>query len=214
MTPYSVIPYVVAFANEVVHDPVTFVPDAGGLRLAYPDERPEDRVNGVLRVRVQDLRDQVDKRGPERMKTFNTLRQWRAMDNLLCQVCGKPTLDRRTGISPWVLTRTVFKPTGTHSGHTNAPPTCWNCLRIAVIECPMLRDNMSIHTVANATPAGVLAHVFRPGFQHVPVIVNRDVFISWDRHARYHRKTLALTQVFHLQGMTHISLDKALQMAE
>lgn len=40
VTGYSTIPYTIAFANELVNDPIRFVPYAGRLRLAYLPSRP------------------------------------------------------------------------------------------------------------------------------------------------------------------------------
>lgn len=199
---YTVIPYVIAYANEVVNDPIWFEPYADELRLAYVNRRSSDWVHGVLRARVRDLRDNPKLRGHERMKHLNTKRQWRCMDQLLCQVCGKPAIDG-AGRFPWLLTKTAFERTGPDSGRTNAPPTCWTCQDKALAECPMLRDNHTRWTVASATSAGVLADLYEPGeggmfFQ--PTLIGHNVFIDWDAH-RDHAQALATAHIVHLHGM-------------
>ncbi|MEQ4724050.1 hypothetical protein [Nonomuraea sp. B19D2] len=109
---YSTVPYTIAYANEIVTDPIGFVPYAGRLRLSYLPSKPGDwitdplapslgRVGSILRARVRDLRNRPDRRGAERMRKLNTLRQWRCMDKLLCQVCGDPAADPETGRIPW-----------------------------------------------------------------------------------------------------------------
>ncbi len=201
MSGYTTIPYVIAYANELVQDPIRFERHANELRLAYHRHRRSDWVHGILRARVRDLHDSPSRRGPERMRKLNTHRQWRCMDKLLCQVCGGPATDPKTGRIPWLLTNTVFEATGENSGRTNAPPTCWNCLAKALDECPMLQDNATLHTVTSATSAGVLADLYGPAvFSDRPVLARQNIFIAWDAH-RYHASALATSQVIELHGM-------------
>jgi hypothetical protein len=53
MIGYITIPYVIAFANELVDDPIHFEPyrREGVLRLAYKTFRQGDRIDGILRAR-------------------------------------------------------------------------------------------------------------------------------------------------------------------
>ncbi|GAA4198365.1 hypothetical protein GCM10022252_48670 [Streptosporangium oxazolinicum] len=158
------IPYVIARAEEIAPQPLTFVRrPLGGLRLAYADERRGDRVNGVLRVRVLNNR-----RGAPQWRKLNTLRQWRCMVKLLCQVCGQAATDPAIGRTPWIMTDSAFRelpedPTG---GLTSAPPTCWACIPEALATCPQLRISSTVCTVARAEPAAVLADMFTPGPGH------------------------------------------------
>jgi hypothetical protein len=201
MSGYTTIPYVIAYANELVEDPILFERHADELRLAYHQHRRSDWVHGILRARIRDLRDRLDRRGPERMRKLNTRRQWRCMDKLLCQVCGNSATNPETGLIPWLLTKTVFEATGEDSGRTNAPPTCWSCVAKALEGCPMLQDNAALHTVTSATSVGVLADMYEPGlFSERPVLARHNVFIAWDAH-RYHPCALATSQVLELHGM-------------
>ncbi|PRX65266.1 hypothetical protein B0I32_10726 [Nonomuraea fuscirosea] len=210
MTGYSTIPYTIAFANELVNDPIGFVPYAGRLRLAYLPSRPGDWVSlhaakvrskgGILRARIRDLRDHPATRGTERMRKLNTRRQWRCMDKLLCQVCGTPATDSASGLIPWPLTKTVFEPTGLHSGRTNAPPTCWRCIPKALEECPMLREDFTVFTVTAARSVGVLADLYRPGLFDTVMPTAHNVFVAWDDF-QHHPYALATAQVVELHGM-------------
>ncbi|MET8005111.1 hypothetical protein [Nonomuraea glycinis] len=204
MSGYITVPYVIAYANELLQDPIQFEPHAHELRLAYSQCRRSDWVHGILRARVRDLRDRPGKRGPERMRKLNTRRQWRCMDKLLCQVCGKPATDLETGHIPWLLTETVFDATSEDSGRTNAPPTCWNCIAYAREECPMLQNDAALHIVTSAVSVGVLADLYEPGvFSEQPVLARHNVFVAWDAH-RYHASALATSQVVELHGMTPV----------
>ncbi|GAA1630821.1 hypothetical protein GCM10009733_029490 [Nonomuraea maheshkhaliensis] len=210
MRGYATIPYTIAFSNELVADPIGFVPYAGRLRLAYLPSRPGDwvslnaaelgSVGGVLRARTRDLRDDPLKRGSERMRKLNTRRQWRCMDRLLCQVCGDPATDPDSGLIPWLLTKTVFERTGLQGGRTNAPPTCWSCVPKALEECPMLHEDFSLYTVTAARSAGVLADLYRPGVFSAVTLTAHNVFVAWDDF-QHHPFALAVAQVVELQGM-------------
>lgn len=199
MSGYTTIPYTIAYANELVDDPIAFEWYADELRLTYREPRRGDWVHGILRARVRDLRDKPDLRGHERMKKLNTRRQWRCMDKLLCQVCGRPAKDPRTGRIPWALTSTVFERIGPDSGRTNAPPTCLGCIPKALKECPQLREDFTVYTVDSVTSAGVMADLYVPGVIG-PVLSRHNVFIAWDAIG-FHACTLATAQMVELHGM-------------
>lgn len=196
---YTTVPYTIAYANELVEDPIWFVWRAHELCLTYHEPRPGDYVRGILRARIRDLLDRPAQRGSERMRKLNVRRQWRCMDKLLCQVCGQPATDPETGLIPWALTKTVFESTGPDSGRTNAPPTCWTCIPKALEECPMLLQDFAIYTVAAVESAGVLADLYRPAIP-LPTLSRQNVFVAWDAIA-YHARALATSQVLELRGM-------------
>lgn len=213
MSGYTIVPYVIAFANEIVEAPLWFEEYRDEVRLSYVKPRLNDWVNGILRARVKDLRLRPDKRGSERMRKLNTRRQWRCMDKLLCQVCAEPATGRATGRIPWLLTKTVFEETGPDSGRTNAPPCCWSCVPKALEQCQMLQDdNFLLCTVAGVTSAGVLADTYKPlGLPYPyagpilnPVLAEHNVFVAWDAH-RYHATALAVAQVVELHDIRPVT---------
>ncbi|MGP3913734.1 hypothetical protein [Nonomuraea sp. 10N515B] len=215
MSGYTTVPYTIAYANELVTDPIGFVPYAGRVRLSYLPSKPGDWISDplaqrgmggvgeILRARVRDLRDRPDRRGPERMRKLNTLRQWRCMNKLLCQVCGGLALDTAGYIS-WALTKTVFERTGLDSGRTNAPPTCRYCISKALEECPMLREDFAVYQVASVTSAGVLADLYRPGVLRTLEPAGHNMFVAWDDY-QHHPYALAAAQLVELHGMEPIS---------
>ncbi|MCK2214310.1 hypothetical protein MF672_010975 [Actinomadura sp. ATCC 31491] len=202
---YSIVPYTIAYANELVSDPIAFERHADEMRLTYLKPRRRDWVHGILHARVLDLRDWQDRRGSERMRKLNRLRQELCMDRALCQVCGHPATDPLTGRIPWLLTSTVLEQTGPDSGRTNAPPTCWTCIPKALEQCPMLQLDYTLYTVAGRTSAGVLADLYEPllGTQW-PALDKRNVFIAWDA-IRDQARALATCRVVELHGMKAVS---------
>ncbi|KAB8186825.1 hypothetical protein FH608_045870 [Nonomuraea phyllanthi] len=218
MSGYTTVPYTIAYANEMVTDPLGFEVLGGKLRLTYRPSKPGDWVKGpaapswdlgILRARVRDLlSDKPAQRGPERMRKLNTRRQWRCMDKLLCQVCGEPATDPDTGLIPWLLAHTVFEATSEQSGRTNAPPTCWSCIPKALEQCPMLAVHPILCTVASISPAGVLADIYQPGSAHQPVLMDHNVFVPWEWR-EYHPGALAVAQVVELHGMRPVGGPRA-----
>ncbi|SEN89375.1 hypothetical protein [Nonomuraea pusilla] len=210
---YTTIPYVIAFANEERRDRLVFQRHAGsddGVRLAYEPRHKGDRIGGILRARVDNLRSRPNARGPERMRKLNTRRQWECMDYLLCQVCRGPATDPDTGRIWWALVPTVFESTLVIGddwwvGRTNAPPTCKECIPKALEECPMLAEHARIYTVAEVEPSGVLADMYEPGpgLLPIPVPGKRNVYVAWDAFS-YHARALAVAQVVHLYGMVRV----------
>ncbi|MFI7706550.1 hypothetical protein [Nonomuraea sp. NPDC049480] len=203
----------IAYANELVTDPIEFEPYAGKLRLTYKKPKVGDWIKapsakswepGILRARIRDLRDHPAKRGPERMKKLHVRRQWRCMDKLLCQVCAHPAADPVSGLMSWLLPATAFERTGPQSGRTNAPPTCWGCIPKAMEECPMLLSSVSLCTVKQVRPAGVLADMYRPGLLRTLEPTGLNVFVAWDDYQR-HRYALATSQVIELHGMRSVA---------
>ncbi|MFI6320069.1 hypothetical protein ACIBG8_21210 [Nonomuraea sp. NPDC050556] len=158
--PRITVPYVIAYSDELVADPICFVPDRWNhLKLSYQAAKPGDWVDGVLRARVRTKR-----KGQPQWRKLNTRRQWLCMARLWCQVCGKPARDER-GRFPWIMTEKVFRWDEEQPGTiiTNAPPTCWTCIPDALASCPQLEDSSTtVYTAGGALPVGVLGDVYRP----------------------------------------------------
>lgn len=153
--PRLTVPYVIAYSEELVEDPICFVRDYrpdGDYKLSYLWSKPGDWSGGVLRARAHQSR-----KGKPEWRKLNPRRQWRCMERLRCQVCGKPAVDQY-GRYPWIMTETVFRwdEENPNSIITNAPPTCWGCIPDALNSCPQLRMSSTVYTAGNALPIGVL----------------------------------------------------------
>lgn len=149
-------PYVISREGEAVLHEVHFEvsPEAGGLRLTFPDPDPRDWDLGVLRARAG------RREGRANFKRMNPRRQWRCMQDLLCQNCGGPAQDPATGRIWWLLANESGD--DAEKGWASAPPICRACIYPALAICPHLRKHAALYTVGDAQPFAVLAHIFAP----------------------------------------------------
>ncbi|MEV0589318.1 hypothetical protein [Nonomuraea sp. NPDC050310] len=151
------VPYVIAYSGELVSDPIHFVKDYrpfADVKLSYAEPRPGDYAYGVLRARAR-----MNRQGKPEWRKLNPRRQWRCMDKLWCQVCGKPATDQY-GRIPWILTETVFRWDEQDTAITSAPPTCWACIPESLTSCPRLRTSSVVYTAGYALPVGVLGQIY------------------------------------------------------
>ncbi|CCB75152.1 conserved protein of unknown function [Streptantibioticus cattleyicolor NRRL 8057 = DSM 46488] len=155
----GIVPYITRWSAE--QPPPTRV-IAKGRRLAYADERPYDRdTSGVLWTRVPSL----PGKGKPRLGAVHALRQRRAMEELLCQVCAEPSDRNQDGVL-WLLGEDL----AAHSAHdrfgltTTHPPVCAPCAPRSVRACPHLRQRHVTLRVRSCEPVGVRGALYRPGF--------------------------------------------------
>ncbi|WP_214107275.1 hypothetical protein [Acrocarpospora catenulata] len=202
-----VVPYVIARSEEIVCDPLYFYSDARwGVFLSYQRRRAADWLHGILRARVLDTSE-----GEPMWRQVNTLRQWRCMDEGLCQVCGREAAQPGQPM-PWILTETAFHALSwrADAGDTNAPPTCWDCIPVALEQCPRLGVSAEVVTVAWREPIAVLGDLYRPGpgvGWQLPSPVQRQVYVGLDEFAR-HPRVLANQLVVRLHGIERGALGR------
>ncbi|MFD5029379.1 hypothetical protein ACFWM0_02950 [Streptomyces sp. NPDC058405] len=154
-------------------------------RLAFADERPYDRdSNGVLWTRTPS---QPGKGRPEYGK-IHPHRQRNAMEQLLCQVCGRPA-DRNQDGTLWLLGEDLQDPvipTGQTGILTAHPPLCLPCAHTSVGACPHLRKQYVALRVRHTEHAGVRGALYRPAVPR-PVAIDAvgiafdDQLIHWVR---------------------------------
>ncbi|WP_214109806.1 hypothetical protein [Acrocarpospora catenulata] len=206
------VPYVIARSGELVNDPLLFAMDWSRRRevlyLTYASRRAADWVGGILRARVLD-----SGVGDPLWRQVNTVRQWRCMSELLCQVCGLPAAEPGEPI-PWILTETAFHGLAGvpdadggagngDAGDTNQPPTCRRCIPSALAFCPRLGVSAEVVTAGSAEPVAVLGELFQPGEGagwRWPVSVGHNVYIGLDEFAR-HPRVLATQLVMRLHDI-------------
>lgn len=201
------VPYVIAFSEELVSDPIHFVRDyrpRGHMKLSYRDPQPGDYANGVLRARAR-----TNRKGKPEWRKINPRRQWQCMDKLWCQVCGKPATDQY-GRLPWIMTESVFHwdEDNPSTAITNAPPTCWACIPESQTFCPQLRESSAVYTARSALPVGVLADLYyQPLFNgNVLPTDERNVEVRFknQRLLPYVLAHQLIVQVFDLQAVSHM----------
>jgi hypothetical protein len=170
-------PYINSFSDEHVPHKLMFRWHATsrGLRLDYTDLVEQDRVYGVLwACHGQQMT------GRPQFKTVNTARQRRSMRYQLCQVCAAPAADPDTGRLWMLLTDEPFT-AATGERFTHLPPTCRDCIPVALRHCPRLRRWHVLYTAASYEPYAVQADIYRPGHDLSAVMVKREVTVELDR---------------------------------
>lgn len=132
------VPWITRWSSEVCSPgPKILATDTtSGLRLRFEDERPQDRIDGVLYLREG----QSPGVGEPLWRDVHTHRQRQCMVESRCQVCG----DRIDPPVPWIL-----PPQGHlvqrfgESIITDAAPTCESCIDAAMHLCPHLSTHPS-----------------------------------------------------------------------
>jgi hypothetical protein len=122
-------------------------PDSfGQLRLSYEDERPEDRIDGVLWMRENSS----PGFGDPLWREIHSHRQRQCQVEGRCQVCGE-LMDPLLWLIPTLLlTRSK------DSLITEVAPTCVDCVEKALLLCPALhRSNTILCEVFNYRPHSV-----------------------------------------------------------
>ncbi|MEV0149125.1 MULTISPECIES: hypothetical protein [unclassified Nonomuraea] len=176
------VPYVIAVEGEAVrHDRLRFAhhPEAGGLRLTYPDPDPRDWDLGVLRAR------QGARTGRPNYRRMHVWRQWRCMLHQRCQNCGGSAVDPATGRIWWLLANESGDDAS--EGWASAPPICRPCIPAAIALCPHLRRYAALYSVGGSEPFAVLAHLFRPGLAGRAIVTEEKVMVGLDEFSRLER---------------------------
>lgn len=174
------VPYVTAYEGEALAYQLVVEPSAEateGIRLSYVDAVETDRLYGALWYRQG-----ITKTGRPLWKLINTPRQRRCMMRLLCQVCGRSTVDDDGRI--WWL---MPEPPGTTGGgmpFTHVPPCCRACIPVARAMCPRLRHKALVYTARDAEPFGVVADLYRPAAGLKAVLLQHAVEVPLDAFRR------------------------------
>lgn len=152
-----VVPYIAAWSQERAPSPLVFAPRGG---IAYRDEDTCDR-DGKGRLWLRTL---IKPRcGRPEFGRVHPLRQRRAMNRMLCQVCGGPPDQDERG-TLWVLEDGRADWDGWPNGlFTTHPPVCVPCARVAVRSCTHLLDGCVAARVGSSEVAGVYGATYRPG---------------------------------------------------
>ncbi|WP_405799590.1 hypothetical protein [Streptomyces sp. NBC_01506] len=153
------VPYITRWSAEQTPG-IRVVAKNGG--IGYADERPYDRdTNDILWTRVPSL---PGKGRPEFGKV-HALRQRRAMEALLCQVCARPA-DRTGDGALWMLGESPDQPGGSGAEFdgliTAQPPLCAPCAVKSAQVCPHLRRRCTVLRAHSFDLVGVRGALYRP----------------------------------------------------
>ncbi|TDQ00642.1 hypothetical protein [Labedaea rhizosphaerae] len=162
--PHGPVPYVAMWSAEEVQQGPLVETRQG---IAYADESSVDRDHyGLLWSRVTS-RQGV---GEPRYRQMHPLRQRRAMNRLLCQVCAGPADHNDDGTLWLVPDQPPLWPGWPERSQTTQPPLCMRCARIAVKACPSLKPGY-IAIRAHSFVSGAWGGLYRTGWPQRPPIL-------------------------------------------
>ncbi|AXI78989.1 hypothetical protein [Peterkaempfera bronchialis] len=170
-------------------------------RIAYRDERPDDRDEyGVLWARA----DSRPTRGRPQYGLVHPRRQRHAMRNLRCQVCDGPADTDERG-TLWLLGDDRGDwPGWPEEMAATTPPLCLPCARLSVRLCPHLRGRHIAVRVRNPEIAGVYGALYLPRPDRARPTAATDTTIAYTDPAVC--RVLAAQQVMRLRGCTLVDL--------
>ncbi|RRQ79418.1 hypothetical protein CQW39_09775 [Streptomyces griseofuscus] len=200
----STVPFITSWSSEIVTDPPVTYRLLGGIR--YADEVASDRTaDGVLIMRRPD-RQGV---GEPKYSMVHPGRQFRAMTELLCQVCGGPADQNERG-TLWLLDDSREDWSGWPNDLvTTHPPVCLQCVRKAREECRHMWAGNVLARVRTSEVYGVLGRRYTAS-RLGPLPVHRDIvpfgspLLGW---------TVAAQLVRALDDCTVVTLDEELAVA-
>jgi hypothetical protein len=175
------VPYVTAYEGEAVLYDLVAIPDPAtthGVRLAFTDHLDQDWTRGVLWHRQG-----LDQSGAPIFDMVNTPRQRRCMRLGLCQVCGRPARDPKTGRLWWVMAKPAWL-TAAGEPYVNSPPTCPSCIPTAKRLCPKLGAGAPVYTAATVEPYGVLGNTYRHAGHGKVALADEKVIASFEEYQK------------------------------
>jgi hypothetical protein len=195
----SLVPYITAWSEEqALPTTIVEVPNRG---IVYVDEAFGDRdQHGVLWPRMPSR----PGHGRPEFGRVHSLRQRRAMRQLLCQVCGTPADHNDQGVLWLLLDHHGDWPNWPEHMACTHPPVCARCARIAARACPALRKAPLAVRVRHCPIVGVLGAEYPPG-QPLPTVA-RQAIVAFDNPAI--RWTQAEQLIRQLNDCTIVDLDQ------
>jgi hypothetical protein len=198
MTPgRGVVPFVTPWSTEEVL-PATVIGSPSGIR--YTDETLSDRdQHGVLWRRMPSRPGQ----GRPLFGQMHSLRQRKAMRQLLCSVCGGPAHRINDGVL-WLLRDWRGDWPGWPNGMAaTEPPVCLPCARLSIRACPALRNRYAAVRVGTPELGGVYGIRYHVG-QTFPTKACDETLAYEDPAIRW---MVAVQQVRELSDCTPVDLD-------
>lgn len=180
----GLVPYITTWSTEVPM-PTTVVPHPQS-GIAYADETLLDRdEHGVLWQRMPSQ----PGKGRPMFGQVHSMRQRRAMQRLLCQVCAGPADRTERGVL-WLLRdyRDDW-PNWPENMAAIEPPICTQCVRTSIRHCPALRKGYVTVRVGRSVVSGVYGIHYLPGHQGTDALVAYgDPAIRWTRASQLVRE--------------------------
>lgn len=178
----DVAPYITSWSMEK-DLPCALVERPGG-GIAYRDETVTDRDRyGVLWLRTLFRPGQ----GRPEFGKVHPLRQRRAMQRLLCQVCAGPADQTDDGVLWLLQDHREDWPSWPDGMAMTEPPICVPCIQLSLRLCPALRRGAAVVRAGSFAVAGVHGLLYRGGPELAvtgeATVAFEDPAIQWVRAA-------------------------------
>ena len=177
----SLVPYITAWSDErPLPTTIIELPHRG---IMYSDEVFGERDHhGVLWPRIPSR----PGHGRPEFGRVHSLRQRRAMRQLLCQVCAQPADHNDQGVLWLLIDHHDDWPTWPENMACTHPPVCRRCARISIRACPAVRQAPLVIRAARYPIAGVLGLRYQPGQPHLTnaektIVAFTNPAIRWTR---------------------------------
>lgn len=145
----AVVPWVAQWTGELPTDSFIVAGEGPMSMVLYPDRRPGDWFMGVLWWRQG-----IGRAGEPQFAQLNTYRQRAALLRRRCQVCGR-SLPKEGPLSHWLMGRGQIELVEGVALTTN-PPTCEECVPVALRMCPhLMSGDVQLLRVRAYEPWGV-----------------------------------------------------------
>lgn len=199
LAPYT--PYITSWSGEI-DLPAQVIELRGRTSIGYADETVIDRDSrGALWLRAPSQ----PGHGQPQFARVHPLRQRRAMQRLLCNVCAGPA-DHTDDGTLWLVRdyRDDWPGWPERMGVTE-PPVCAPCVRVAVRLCPALRKGAAAIRARHAPVAGVSGMRYRSGDGLVPVAIGEKTVAYEDPCIRWIQASKLVRE---LRGCTIVPLEE------
>ena len=163
------VPYVAMWSAETEERPKVIETSRG---VGFADERILDRdTHGVLWTRMT----MAPGRGKPLFAEIHALRQRRAMQRMLCQVCAGPADMSDDDGALWLLSDESVEGVKDEPLTVAEPPICAACAEQSMRVCPRLRQGRSLLRAQLAPVVGVHGAIYAPAIQGPRLIDVRAV---------------------------------------
>jgi hypothetical protein len=173
--PQVVAPYITAWSAEQYPSVAVVERREGGIGYQHEALTDRDR-NGVLWFRMSFQQGE----GRPEFGKVHPLRQRRAMQRLLCQVCAGPADRTEDGVLWLLRDHQEDWPSWPNGMGVTEPPVCASCVRLSLQLCPALRKGATVVRAGSFVVAGVHGLLYRGGSK--PTALD-DVTVSFQNPA-------------------------------
>lgn len=141
------VPWVTRWTGEVSHDKAKLSLTREGLLVHYEDGRENRDQGGILW-----MREGLTRAGAPEFSQVNAYRQRLSMSRRRCQVCGRKIESK---VIHWLMVPEQLQTTPDGRTVTVSPPTCDDCIPLALELCPALKRGHIVVKVLEYVPWGV-----------------------------------------------------------